>query len=987
MEFVNPWMLLGISAIAVPILIHLLNRKSARKVEWGAYRFLLDAMTSRKSRVLIEEILLLATRCLLLALLALAVARPFIQAGSRVPWVIVLPMLLISVTLFGVSFAVWRYPVWRRRLVGGAIVLAVLAGGAVLLERQLNLSRFGGGAERDVVLILDGSSSMTMLQGDKSNFEVAVAEAEDYIKNASRGTAFGVIIGGPVPQVLTPTPLTDRRDLYALLDTAKPLQGTMEITPTLTAAAITLASGGNPVKQIVIIGDGQAQGWHAENSEYWRVISSVLSQLKPKPQIVFRTLPLPASLRNVAIENVALSRSVVGTDREVGIRVTVANTGTEAVTPEEVRIVVEGKTLSNRSMGQLDVGATHTVTFLHKFDQPGAQRVLAQVVAGDDLPADDQATHIVKVTDALRVLIAEGNPSARGFERSSAYLELALRPEAVQKAAAEKQPGRKAEEQEKSFLVDPEIIDASALARRTSFVDCSVVVLADVPFLPPDTAKRLAQFVANGGGLLVTAGLRTQMDFFNTWTYQGEPLLPLPLIAFDGTVQSSGSTNKPSALQLAPETFLHDALKNLRTGSDLGQASVSRRWRMDEGADAGRVAGRFNDGSPFLAMRQLGRGMVAVFAMPFDATLSTIASRMSFLPMVHDVTYYLASPAITELNLVPREGVSILLSPAGVTAQSESTAQGLQGFYYTQPKFKGRMTPILDPTVDFRLQTFPYERIGMKWAKTSKPINRFCMRWTGALRPRKSGNYDIWMDSGAKAQVWINGQIRRNVYLREGETYDIRAEFEKTEDPETHVRLMWRAPDSGEQVIPKEFLLPYRATQLKDSPLGEETDIQAPDGSVFRGHIAQTRDGITLRITRSMTPGVYSVRVPGFFLDALMPVLDANQEISLSVKAGITESDMAVLSPDAMDSIRKYADLLTATKAEEVQKAIAGQNFGKEIWRTLAGFALLLFILEIALTRWIAIQRRTGETEQVGFDDKNAAAAAAFDKQLEAMRS
>ena len=79
MEFFTPWMLLGLGAIAVPVLIHLFNRKSAQVVQWGAFMFLRESMVLRRRRLLLEEALLLATRCLLLALLALVLARPFIK--------------------------------------------------------------------------------------------------------------------------------------------------------------------------------------------------------------------------------------------------------------------------------------------------------------------------------------------------------------------------------------------------------------------------------------------------------------------------------------------------------------------------------------------------------------------------------------------------------------------------------------------------------------------------------------------------------------------------------------------------------------------------------------------------------------------------------------------------------------------------------------------------------------------------------------------
>ena len=57
MIFNHHWMLWGLFALAVPILIHLLNRSRAKVLDWGAMRFLLASLTSQNRRLLIEEII------------------------------------------------------------------------------------------------------------------------------------------------------------------------------------------------------------------------------------------------------------------------------------------------------------------------------------------------------------------------------------------------------------------------------------------------------------------------------------------------------------------------------------------------------------------------------------------------------------------------------------------------------------------------------------------------------------------------------------------------------------------------------------------------------------------------------------------------------------------------------------------------------------------------------------------------------------------
>ena len=420
MAFVNVLLLFGILAVSIPIIIQLLTRRHTRKIMWGAMVFLQAAMNKRKRKVLLEDILLLACRCLLPALAALALARPFVTPGSRVPWVIVLPMMLLAITLFGISFAMWRYPKWRRLSMALSILLAALSAAAVLLERRLNLSRFGGGANKDVALIVDGSSSMSMTGSDgKSNFENAIEEAGKYIEGASRGTAFSLILGGPVPEILTPVPVSDRRVLLDTLKRMRPSQGTMRAPPALAAAAVTLAAGNNTVKQVIVAGDGQTVGWDLTSEGRWESIKALFGQLRTPPPVVWRTLPLPASIRNLAVSSVTLSREVVGADREVKVRVTVSNPGTEAVTPGGVTLAIGPKVLKAKDARQLEPGDSQTFEFPHTFEKPGAAVLTATVEAGDDLPEDDTFRLVVPVLDKLRVLVVDGDGSGSPLSRGS----------------------------------------------------------------------------------------------------------------------------------------------------------------------------------------------------------------------------------------------------------------------------------------------------------------------------------------------------------------------------------------------------------------------------------------------------------------------------------------------------------------------------------------------------------------------------------------
>src|ERR1700722_10540255 len=82
MTFLNFGALFGLSAIAIPIIIHLLNKFQVKEVTWAAMRFLRESVEKNQRRLQLEDILLLLLRCLLVALLILALSRPTWQSGT-----------------------------------------------------------------------------------------------------------------------------------------------------------------------------------------------------------------------------------------------------------------------------------------------------------------------------------------------------------------------------------------------------------------------------------------------------------------------------------------------------------------------------------------------------------------------------------------------------------------------------------------------------------------------------------------------------------------------------------------------------------------------------------------------------------------------------------------------------------------------------------------------------------------------------------------
>jgi hypothetical protein len=85
MNFLAPLFLLGTLAVTLPVIFHLMRRRSREKIPFSSLMFLSPTPPRVTRRSHLEHILLLILRCLVLCLLALGFARPFFQqAASKI---------------------------------------------------------------------------------------------------------------------------------------------------------------------------------------------------------------------------------------------------------------------------------------------------------------------------------------------------------------------------------------------------------------------------------------------------------------------------------------------------------------------------------------------------------------------------------------------------------------------------------------------------------------------------------------------------------------------------------------------------------------------------------------------------------------------------------------------------------------------------------------------------------------------------------------
>ncbi len=932
MLFLHPWLLIGLAGVVLPILIHLVRRQAAKPIDWGAMRFLFDTISVRRRKMEWEDLVIMAARCLLLALLALAVARPFLTPDSQVPWLFVLPAGLLAVACFGSSF-VLSNRAWRWGLRAVSVLLLMGASALGYWEKEWNLRRFEASGRRDVALIIDASASMELNRSGKSVFQSAIDEAKKLVNDAPRGTAFLVVLGGPSPEAKTATPLTHRADVLGVLDSLRPLGGTFRAHEALGVATLGLAQGSNASKEIIVFTDAQRSGWRLDDPGAWKTLRQSWQGLPTAPKLLVRSFGEPQDLANVALISCSTSRAVVGTDRDVALRVEVMNTGRSAITPGVVTLEVDQKKIGQNPVGLLLPGQRQIIEFRHHFLQSGSHIVKASIEVQDDLPADNRIEMVQWVQQRLPVLLVDGNPSGSFFDRAAGYMALALAPSGATMAG---------QQGESKFLMDPRVVSASQL-KSEDFDDMRVVILADVPRLPEKLASVLAAKVNAGTGLVIIAGPRTEPSFYNAWSSLDGSVLPMTL--------GEESTDE-KGVSPASATFVHETMALFAKRSDLSDALI-KRWRKTGAAPGhGVQAAAFSNGDAFLATKTLGSGRVLLGTCAFDARVGNLPARQAFVPFMHEWITWVAGTG-TEWN------VDSLWSPSITLPQSGG---GLMG-YYARSKYRESQELLqrIDAAIHF------------DWTSSSPaqgvPRDQFRVTWKATLLPPVTGEYlfeaevdddltMIWQDGTAWS--WEDGTVplaKRMLTAGEGNPLEIRYEQRWGA---AFVRLYWTVPGGKRQLIPSSVWIPAM-------PATDPMRVIDPQGLPREAHLRAGRRGQELQVLGPAVPGIYQVAANEPLAE--MFGVKAATLLPLAVKREAAESQFTAMNEADLALIRSHVDLLLPSSLGDVMAVLQGKGFGREIARWLACAAVVFFLLESMLTRWVSRVRRTGEDVRVEFGE------------------
>jgi hypothetical protein len=372
MSFLNPILLAGLSAIAVPIIIHLLNRRRFQKVVWAAMRFVQASIEKNQKRMRIEDMILLALRCLLLALLALALARPAILSEAT--------------DLFGQS-------------------------------------------KVTAVVILDQSRSMGMSDGTATRFDKARQAAEQALDSMPSGSAAALFLASDIVHAVIPEPTYDLNLTRKVLRDATVTDRATDLFPALQKALDTLQGRLALRREIYLITDGQAAGWK-QLTEIQRALERARTDIKTHIVLVNEH-----EEKNLGVSELRLAGGLSPVGQPLRFEARVSNYGKEEARNIRVGLSVDGDPPSDEfTIDSLPAGSGKSVTLFAKLRTEGFHGLSARIPE-DRMAADDQHGVAVRAVREVKVLLVDGEPGAEPRESEVFFLKNALVPVSPELAA------------------------------------------------------------------------------------------------------------------------------------------------------------------------------------------------------------------------------------------------------------------------------------------------------------------------------------------------------------------------------------------------------------------------------------------------------------------------------------------------------------------------------------------------------------------------
>ena len=229
MQFLSPWMLGGLAALALPVIIHLMQRKRVVQIPFSTLRFLrlVQSKTARRSRV--ENLLLLILRCLVFALLVLAAARPVVSPKAANWW--------------------------------------------------------GGSVPRTIVLVIDNSLSMNYRTSDRTRLDAARQQALAILDDVRAGDEVAVIAANDRAQMLIGEPTVNYASARQAVEGIQQTQFRTDFGPALREARKIVTRSQKRIRHVYLLTDNQEGGWRFAPGtvfdDIWRDTGAQLTVVRP----------------------------------------------------------------------------------------------------------------------------------------------------------------------------------------------------------------------------------------------------------------------------------------------------------------------------------------------------------------------------------------------------------------------------------------------------------------------------------------------------------------------------------------------------------------------------------------------------------------------------------------------------------------------------------------------------------------------------------
>ena len=472
MSFLHSGLLWVLPLALIPIVLHLLTLHRIKTVNLSTFRFLFDSYVQQRRRMKFLEVLIAMLRTAFVLFLIFSIARPVVQHWD---------------------------------------------------------SLLGGGGGRDIVLMIDGSASMAAATKGVTSMARARQAATKIVERLSKDDRVTIIRVGARPEEICSRFSGDAKALTAEIDQLKSGSSRGNLFAALTDV---FGEGARELNnpRVYLLTDLQASDWK-------ELKDGVADNLvPPETEVVVVNIGSNQTIPNRAVIGSKPEKSRVLVGLPIHLRPRVVNhtmlTADNAAVAEKVEVVVllNEKEIARKSLS-LKPGETKETEIIYRPTEPGPLRGRFEI-SSDRFTHDDRFRFSMEVVPRIKILLVNGNPSAKPLENEGLYLRTAMYSTAAQSDSTEdpettgpaSTPAIPLPQQELLQALDVVDLPEANLNAET-LRDTAAVILANCGALNAAQFALLSGFVADGGGLLIFPGDKVNPDTYNKQLFVG-PTLP-----------------------------------------------------------------------------------------------------------------------------------------------------------------------------------------------------------------------------------------------------------------------------------------------------------------------------------------------------------------------------------------------------------------------------------------------------------------------------